>query len=175
LPSMDVRINVTVENQGTAVESFNLTVYGTNIVTNENITIQSTAVDLAAGQNETVAFVWEVPPPLWPFTYFPGYPLWDTDPMVADFTIWAEASVVDGEVDTSDNVYTDGNVRIILRFGDVDGNGVVNIFDVVIQAGSYGSKLGDPRYNPLVDYNQNGVIDIFDIVRVAGAYGTQYF
>ncbi|MGB9134613.1 MAG: hypothetical protein WCC63_03380 [Candidatus Bathyarchaeia archaeon] len=173
-PAMRVKINVTVENQGNTIESFTVTVYGTNIITNANTTIQSAPVDLEAGQNETLAFVWEIPPPEWPIIIF-STPLWDTNPMVADFTIWAEASVVDGEIDTSNNVYVDGTVRIILRFGDVDGNGVINIFDIVKLAAGYGSKPGDPGYNPLMDYDQNGVIEIFDVVRTASAYGTLYF
>ena len=170
---MRLEINVTVENQGVAAENFTVTVYGTDISTSENTTIGSTPVELEASQNETVAFEWRIPPSEWDGIIFSA-PLWDTDPMNADFTIWAEASAVDGEVDTSDNIYVDGTVRVILLFGDVNGNGVVNIFDVVTFASAYLSKLGEPRYNPLADWNQDGVINIFDIVRGFGAYGTQY-
>ncbi|MGB9134074.1 MAG: hypothetical protein WCC63_00575, partial [Candidatus Bathyarchaeia archaeon] len=126
-----------------------------------------------AGQNKTLAFVWDIKIP-WAGYIFPP-PWWEDDPMVSDFTVWAEADIVDGEVDTSDNICTDGNVRIILLYGDADGNGVVNIFDIVKLAYAYGAKPGDPRYDPLLDHNQDGVINIFDVVRVAGAYGTQYF
>jgi hypothetical protein len=173
-PAMRVKINVTVENQGTTAESFNVTVYRTNIDTSQNTTVGSMSVELEAGQNETLAFLWEIPPPEWPIIIFSA-PFWDTDPMEANCTIWAEASVVDGEVDTSDNICVDGTIHVILRFGDVDGNGVINIFDIVILASRYGLDWDDPGYNPLLDYGQDGVINIFDIVRGASAYGTQYF
>jgi len=172
-PGIEVKINVTVENQGTTVESFNLTVYATNIDTNESITIQTAVVELPASANETLTFVWRNERSLWVALIFPP-PVWDTDPMVEDFTIWAEASVVDGEVDTSDNVYIDGTVRVILRFGDVDGNGRINVFDFVLLCQGYGARLGDPRYDPLKDHDQDGVIAIYDVVPAAMAYGTQY-
>lgn len=175
-PAMRVKINVTVENQGTTAESFNVTVYRTNIDTNQNTTVESTSLELEAGQNETLAFVWELPRPEWPDVFLrPWGSLWDTDPMVANFTIWARASVVDGEADTSDNICFDGTIRVVLRFGDADGNGKFNIFDIIRLAGIYCSELGDPGYDPLLDYGQDGVINIFDVVRGARAYGTQYF
>jgi hypothetical protein len=94
--------------------------------------------------------------------------------MIEDLTIRAEASVVAGEVDTSDNVYVDGTVTVIWRIGDVNGDGRIDIFDLVMLAGRYGSKPGDPRYDPLLDFSQNGIIDIFDVVATASSYGTHY-
>jgi beta-glucosidase len=55
--------------------------------------------------------------------------------------------------------------------GDIDGNGVVNILDVVIVARAFGSKPGDSGWNSLADLDRNQVVDIADIALVAGNFG----
>lgn len=171
LPSMVVYINVTVENQGTSSENFSLTAYA------ENLTIQTVTVDLAPGASENLTFEWQTMSyPEYMVMVFP--PPWPPDePMLENVTIWAEADVVAGEVDTSDNVYFDGTVTIIWMPPDVDGNGIINIFDIMWLIRAYGSELGDPGYNTLLDFNQDGKIDIYDIVISAspGVYGATYF
>jgi hypothetical protein len=54
--------------------------------------------------------------------------------------------------------------------GDLDGNGIVDIFDAVKFAGAYNSKPGDKNWNPNADLNGDGVVDIFDAVILAGHY-----
>jgi hypothetical protein len=55
--------------------------------------------------------------------------------------------------------------------GDVNGNGIVDIFDSVILAGAYNSKPGDPNWNPNADLNGDGVVDIIDIALIASHFG----
>jgi hypothetical protein len=54
---------------------------------------------------------------------------------------------------------------------DLDGNGKVNIVDITIVAKAFGSKPGDPNWNPIADLDRNGRIDILDIAAVAKDYG----
>jgi parallel beta-helix repeat protein len=55
--------------------------------------------------------------------------------------------------------------------GDINQDGTVDIFDCVIIALAFGSKPGDPNWNPVADINNDGIVDIFDIVVVAVHFG----
>jgi parallel beta-helix repeat protein len=56
--------------------------------------------------------------------------------------------------------------------GDVDTDGDVDIFDIVIIAGAYGTTEEDPSYSSNADIDGDGDVDIFDVVIAAGNYGT---
>jgi len=55
--------------------------------------------------------------------------------------------------------------------GDINGDGVVDIFDIVIVAAAFGSTLGDPNWSSDADQKPDGIIDIFDLVKVAVHFG----
>jgi hypothetical protein len=44
--------------------------------------------------------------------------------------------------------------------GDINGDGVVNILDIVAIASIYNSKKGEPNWNPCADLNNDGKTDI---------------
>jgi len=163
LPSY-VRVNVTVENQGTGYETFNVTVHA------DNLTVTSaTVTDLAPGSNKTLKFRCD----LFPFRaeIFPSPP-WQLDkPMVVNVTIWAEASMVAGEVDTADNVYFNGTISIIWWVYDLNGDGRINILDIFILAGAFGQDHG---FHPLWDFNRDGKVDIREIAYVAKFFRRVY-
>ena len=54
---------------------------------------------------------------------------------------------------------------------DVNGDEIVDVFDVVTVAEAFGSIPRDPNWNPAADIVQDEVIDIFDVVTVAGNFG----
>jgi hypothetical protein len=58
--------------------------------------------------------------------------------------------------------------------GDVDGDSDVDIYDIVVIAGSYGSKEGDPEYSETCDLDYDNDVDIFDVVIAAGNYGKSW-
>ena len=55
--------------------------------------------------------------------------------------------------------------------GDVDGNGHVDIYDLIIWADAFGTFAGEPDFNPAADLNNDGVIDIYDGLIIAINYG----
>jgi nitrous oxidase accessory protein NosD len=57
---------------------------------------------------------------------------------------------------------------------DINGDFAVNIFDIVLLCGRYGSTAADSDWNWLYDIAEPyGKIDIFDLVTIAGSYGKQ--
>jgi hypothetical protein len=61
---------------------------------------------------------------------------------------------------------------MITIVGDIaPAYGVVDIFDVVRVALSFGLSSNDPNWNPDVDINDDQIIDIFDMVAVAIHFG----
>jgi len=139
-------IQVTAINVGSYTENFNITVYANTII------IETQEVSLLSGQFETVAFEWNTS----------GFSL-------GNYTIEAVAEAVDNETVMTDNViYEIIHVSIL---GDINADGIVNILDVAIVARAYGSKLGDPSWNPNADVNDDGQINILDIATVAKEYG----
>ena len=51
--------------------------------------------------------------------------------------------------------------------GDIDGNGTVNMSDVVLMALVFNSVKGDGIYNASCDLNNDGVINMADAVIIA--------
>jgi hypothetical protein len=93
--------------------------------------------------------------------------------MIAKVTIWAEASVIAGEIDIADNVYIDSAVNIIWRTSDFNGDGTIDIVDIAIIATSFGWEI--PWIKIFPGFDRDGVVDILDIVYVAMDFGLVYF
>lgn len=57
------------------------------------------------------------------------------------------------------------------RYGDFNGNGVVDDDDLDMIAEAFGSYPGHPKWREEFDLNKDGVIDMSDISTVASNYG----
>ena len=51
------------------------------------------------------------------------------------------------------------------------GDGIIDIFDAILLAGSYNSTPSTPNWNPNADINGDNIVDIFDAVLLAGNLG----
>jgi hypothetical protein len=54
---------------------------------------------------------------------------------------------------------------------DINKDGLVDIFDVVIVTSAYGASQGSVHWNPDADLNKDGHIDTYDVVLVLRDYG----
>jgi len=81
LVASEFSVNVTVENQGTHTETFNVSTYYTRLT---DPLIGTQTITLERGANATLTFTW-------------------TPPTYGRYEILAEASIVEGETDTADN------------------------------------------------------------------------
>jgi len=143
-----VSISVTVENQGTFNESFNVT-FSVNATRIENKTVDK----LTPGTSKTLVFEWNT-------TMFDK----------GNYTISAYAEPVLGEIDTTDNTFTDGTVKVTI-VGDISGDCVVDMTDLGWIAYSYGATPSDPKWNSNRDITDDDLIDMTDLGIAAMHYG----
>jgi hypothetical protein len=59
--------------------------------------------------------------------------------------------------------------------GDLNRDGRVDGQDLVILALAFGSRRGDPRYNPAADLNADSAVDGKDLAILAGNFGQSSF
>ncbi|MDH7476906.1 MAG: CARDB domain-containing protein [Candidatus Bathyarchaeota archaeon] len=142
-----ININVTLVNLGQQTENFNVKVYanGTQIAT--------TPCTLTKGTSTTLTLTWNTT----------GY-------AKGNYVVSAYAWLVQGETDTADNTLTDGWV-IVAMAGDINADGIVDIFDCVKIAIAYGATPNDPNWDPDADITNDNIIDIFDLVIIAIHFG----
>ena len=148
-----IQFNVTVKNQGQTVENLNVTALASSLLIGsfENVTLESS-------ESETFTFNWNT-----------------TGIQKGIYTISAQTIIFPEDLNTTDNVNAENVVTILLPGqaspGDVNVDGVVDIFDVVPIAIAFSSTPGNPNWNVIADINNDGTVDIFDLVVVALHFG----
>lgn len=141
-------IDVTAENQGGYSENFNATAYA-----NTTIIATVTNITLAIGNSTTITFTWKTT----------GVPY-------GKYIVSAYATQVPNETDTSDNTFIDGTIIVTIP-GDVNGDYKVSYRDLFHQAAAWGSRPGDPHWDPNCDVDGNGHVGWEDLFTVAAYYG----
>ncbi len=67
-----------------------------------------------------------------------------------------------------------GDTGVVLRIktidGDFDADGDVDLADLALLLGAYGTCAGDPAYDPAVDINSDGCVDLGDLALLLGNY-----
>lgn len=69
-----------------------------------------------------------------------------------------------------DGVYRISSTPVILKLGDVNKDGAVNIYDLQIVGRAFGSTPGAPNWDPRADVNEDNIVNIKDLVLVAIDY-----
>ena len=147
-------INVTVENRGDFVETFNVTIYA-NMTTNGNMTLIGTqlVVNLLPDYQTTLTFIWNSST----FAY-------------GNYTIIAN---------TTDKVLVnDLNITVTIP-GDFSGDFKVGPYDFALLAAAYGSTPWQPgpvgEWNPNCDVGKPlKKVGPFDFAILAANYGNEY-
>jgi parallel beta-helix repeat protein len=146
-----LRINVTTVDLGSYKETFNITTYANTTA------IETYAATLTGGNSTTITFTLNTQG----FVY-------------GNYTITAYAWPVLGETHTADNtVKAPAQIEVTIP-GDVGGYHVVNILDVVMITSIYGTKQGNPKFNPNCDIDGDGKITILDVVICTSHYGQEW-
>jgi parallel beta-helix repeat protein len=84
-----------------------------------------------------------------------------TETQVGNYTI--VTARIPPEMDGIDLAYT--------VFGDINGDGKVNILDIAAVAKCFGTTPGHPRWDPVCDINYDFIVNILDIAAVAKQFG----
>lgn len=140
-------INVTIENEGSIAETFNVTLY-----TNDTI-IESRTITLEYKTFTIIKFTWNT-----------------TGALKGNYKLWAYAQTLSNETDTADNILVDGWIKVTIP-GDVDGDFDADNVDLSKIVSIYASKKSDLHFRPNSDVDGDGVITIFDVVICASHYG----
>jgi hypothetical protein len=150
-PGKNVTANVVAGNVGDLPSSFNVTLY----IGSSEIGIKE-IINLPPNATITLTFTINTTG-LQPCT---------------NYTVRAVASKALYEIELSNNEL---NAYLkIKKIGDINGDGIVDVYDVTAACISYGSKVGDPNWNEEVDLAPEwGLIDIFDLVTITMNYGSQ--
>jgi PKD repeat protein len=150
-----LNVSVVVANEGAEYETFNVTLYSVEELNSSAITgIETITVpNLAPGSQTIIIFAWN-----------------SSNTLSGHYFINAVASDVSGENNTSNNSFVSGLIEI-KKNPDLDGDGDVDIFDVVIVTSLYGCQEGEPSWNPRADTVEDGIINIFDVTFVTSYYG----
>lgn len=145
----NVGIDVTVGNQGDFAETFNLTVYANTI---ETVIATFSDIALESGISITLNCTWNTTG----FAY-------------GDYTLIAYAWPVENETNISNNFMVDGMVYVGIP-GDVNGDGMVDIYDAILLAGAFNSQPASPDWNPNADINGDQIVDIYDAIILAANF-----
>jgi hypothetical protein len=146
-------VYVTVLNEGDFPETFNVTVYANFTEYANSTEIGKQEVTLNLGQNATIPFIWNT-----------------TGFAKGNYTISAYAWPVSGETETADNRLNDIYIFVTLP-GDINGDKKVDILDAIKLANAFGSKLGDPSWNPNADINDDHRVNILDAIILSNHFG----
>ncbi len=146
-----LEVEIAVMNKGNISETFTVEVYY-----DSNLVGSTTVKDLSPGDVTTTIILWNT----------------QNAAPCTNHTISAVIPLVPYESSLEDNQYLDGTVNMRL-LGDVDCDGEVNIYDIVIAAQAYSSKPGEPKWNVYADLDRDDYVDIYDLVTITSNYGAQ--
>jgi len=147
----NVTINITVLNEGIFTQNFTFTIYA-----NSTIIRTTTLFGLVSGTQATVTFSWNTTG----FDY-------------GNYTIWAYAWTIAGEINTADDTFISGLILVTIP-GDINGDFRCEGRDNGAVSKAYDTRPGDLRWNSNADINNDGKVEGKDVGIVSKYYDTHY-
>jgi len=114
---------------------------------------RQTVIDLSPRDSTTLVFLWDT-----------------TGILYGNYTVSARATEVIGEINITNNVYSDGWV-VVTILGDVNGDYIVDGSDLSDLNKAYGSTPNKPNWNPNCDLNDDYKVDASDLFELSKNYG----
>ena len=162
------KINVTLTNYGVWDEMCNLTVYANSTVNHPSfpdiyVIGAANEINLTAGNSTTITVLWD------------GYSseLGDTVPFGA-YTIIASVTPVAGETNIANNTLVSRTI-LVSEYPDVNGDGKVNVIDLIIIVIKLGKLPPWPPWWARIDVKSDGAINILDLIAVASHLGYIFY
>jgi len=143
-----VLISITLQNQGSYEETFNVTI-------RVNSTIIDEIMDVALSNSNSTTIVKP-----WNSTDF-GY---------GNYTVSTCIEPVSGETNIGNNNRTSDSFHIGI-LGDINGDSIVDIFDAILLSKAYNSVPTSSNWNPNTDLKDDGIVDLFDAIILSNHYG----
>ncbi|MEM2912598.1 MAG: CARDB domain-containing protein, partial [Candidatus Bathyarchaeia archaeon] len=140
-----VTITLVVANYGELPQTFNVTAYYNSTA------IKSVTINNLIPNTSTIIII-----------------AWNTSKVEPhhNYTISASIPTIPYESDVSNNLLIDGIVKI-KKFADVNGDGKIDLKDIALVARAFGTRDGNPKWDPRCDINGDGKVDIRDLLLVA--------
>ena len=152
-PGQNINITMIIGNLGLPTETLNATVHCNNDTIAEKINIR-----LCRGKFIVLTFTW------------------DTKDLAiySSYNIWVEISILPNEINVDDNMLPAGVIET-KALGDINSDGKIDVFDIIMASTSFGAKEGEFNWNADADLAPLfGIIDLYDIVTIAYHYGETY-
>jgi hypothetical protein len=90
--------------------------------------------------------------------------------------VYAAAGAYEAVVTVSDGAASaTATVTVVVRHpGDLNGDLIVNVDDLIVVTSHYGRDRDDPNWDPCADANGDGVVNVEDITAVTSCFGRRY-
>lgn len=144
-----IPVNVTVLNDGDMTENFTVSLYyDSTLIATQNVTI------LIPHQHTSIVFNWNTTL---------------VAPSATPYNMKAIASTVPNESNLTDNTLIRGTIKLKI-VGDVNGDGSVNIDDLIAWDHAYGTQFGETNWNEQADVDGNGLVNEDDATLILQHY-----
>lgn len=143
-----VNITVIIMNEGDDVEMFDLTI---------SMPLRTKRTALPAESTATIVFTWNT-----------------TGVAMNNYTTGANATIVPGEINTTDNSLMFSGFMNVTIPGDINGDFRVGPADFALLSTAYGSTPGKPTWNPNADITSNDKVGPEDFAYLSAHFGQHY-